>query len=82
MSPRLLLRSLVHRITAHPDIPPTYTARCTSCGWHPDPSTSGERVDVLCMEHAGRSGHRQFKRTVTGMAFVVREGEDGKPPTP
>lgn len=82
MSPRTVIRRLVHRIVAHPDIPATYTARCTSCGWNPAPSPIGEAIDVLCMEHAGRSGHRQFKRTVTGLAFVLREGEAPQPTTP
>ncbi|WP_103515311.1 hypothetical protein [Streptomyces sp. SM10] len=82
MSPRVIVRSLVHRIAAHPDILPTYAANCTSCHWTAEPSKDGEAVDVKCLEHAGRSGHRQFMRTVTGRAFVVREGESDEPPTP
>lgn len=80
MSSRVIFRSLVHRIAAHPDILPTYTSGCESCGWAAEPSTDGESVDMECLAHAGRSGHRQFTRTVTGRAFVVREGEKGTPP--
>ncbi|MEU0159861.1 hypothetical protein ABZ154_13700 [Streptomyces sp. NPDC006261] len=79
---RAVFRSLVHRITAHPDMPLTYTASCVSCAWKAEPSADGEAVDVQCMGHSGRSNHRQFTRTVTGRAFVVREGEDPKPPAP
>ncbi|PVC62978.1 hypothetical protein DBP15_28580 [Streptomyces sp. CS065A] len=79
---RAVFRSLVHRIAAHPDIPLTYTASCESCSWKAEPSADGEAVDVACMGHSGRSNHRQFTRTATGRAFVVREGEDPKPPTP
>ncbi|ARI52213.1 DUF7848 domain-containing protein [Streptomyces bacillaris] len=82
MSPRTVLRSLMHKIVTHPDVPATYTARCVSCGWTAEASTDGEAVDMECLTHAGRSNHRQFARTVVGRAFVVREGEEGRPPAP
>ncbi|WP_440573057.1 DUF7848 domain-containing protein [Streptomyces sp. AC154] len=81
MSPRTILRSLVHRIVAHPDIAPTFTAHCACCGWTAEPSTDGEHIDVECIEHAGRSNHRRFTRIVTGSAFVVRENESDYAPS-
>ncbi|MFJ6463475.1 hypothetical protein ACIQM0_21020 [Streptomyces sp. NPDC091387] len=86
MSTRTLFRSVVHTIAQHPDTV-TYDASCLHCPWTAKPSKDGGNVDAECMEHAGRSNHRQFRRTATGLAFVVRAGEDPVPtprvsPTP
>ncbi|MHB0899482.1 DUF7848 domain-containing protein [Streptomyces californicus] len=80
MSTRTILRSLVHKIVTHPDVPPRFAARCVACGWVAESSTDDESVDMECLAHAGRSNHRQFTRTVVSRAFVVREGESPEPP--
>jgi hypothetical protein len=82
MSPRVVIRSLVHRIISHPDISTSFSAKCGSCSWATSKvsARSEEAVDVECMTHAGRSNHRQFTRLHSSLAFVVREGEDLVPP--
>ncbi|MFD5188589.1 hypothetical protein ACFWMU_10660 [Streptomyces sp. NPDC058357] len=75
MSTRTVIRSVEHRIVQHPDIGLTYEAACLSCGWSANPSPDGGAVDVECLEHAGRSNHRGFRRVATGFAHVVRDGE-------
>lgn len=75
MSPRMLIRSVTHRITQHPDTDVTYEAGCLACEWTATPSTDTGAVDVECMSHAGRSNHRGFRRTATGFAYVIRDGE-------
>ncbi|MEV7855166.1 hypothetical protein [Streptomyces sp. NPDC088183] len=75
MSPRVVIRSVDHRIIQHPDIGLTYEAACLSCGWAAQPSPDGAVVDEECMRHAGRSNHRGFRRTATGFAYVVRDDE-------
>ncbi|MFE7397973.1 hypothetical protein [Streptomyces sp. NPDC057557] len=79
MSPRALIRSVLHRIVQHPDTDVTYEAECLACVWVAKPSTDVKAVDVACMSHAGRSNHRGFRRIVTGFAFVVRADEDSVP---
>ncbi|MET9206663.1 hypothetical protein ACIQIG_17910 [Streptomyces bacillaris] len=79
---RSLVRHVQHTIVQHPDTDVTYEAECLSCKWSATPSTDAAQVDVECLSHAGRSNHRGFRRVVTGFAFVVREGEDPKPPAP
>jgi hypothetical protein len=76
MSPRTVIRSVVHRIAPHPDTDVTFEAECLSCSWRATPSTDDKAVDVELMGHAGVSNHRGFRRVVTGFAFVVRSGED------
>ncbi|WP_442759723.1 DUF7848 domain-containing protein [Streptomyces zaomyceticus] len=69
------LRFVTHRITRHPDSEPTFTARCLKpdCGWSVAPTSDGERADVDCMEHTGRTGPAIFARTCETVAVVVRD---------
>ncbi|MFD4635308.1 hypothetical protein ACFVYR_30840 [Streptomyces sp. NPDC058284] len=75
MSVRGVLRFVTHRITEHPDVPAAYSATCKACGWSTGPEPDAAPVDVACLEHAGRSGHRAFRRLRGSDAFVVREDE-------
>lgn len=77
---RAIVRHVPHTIKQHPDTPVTYEAACQRCGWLAVPSADDVIVDEQCLVHAGRSNHRAFRRAVTSLAFVVREGEDGNPP--
>lgn len=74
MTVKAALRFVTHRITRHPDSEPTFTARCLKpdCGWSVAPTSDGERADVDCMEHTGRTGHAIFARTCETVAVVVR----------
>ncbi|MGW1817097.1 DUF7848 domain-containing protein [Streptomyces sp. NPDC002125] len=76
-----VLRYVTHRITQHPDTDVTFEAECLSyaCGWTAQPSQDGAAVDVECMGHSARSGHRGFRRLCTSFAFVVRAGADERP---
>ncbi|WP_455569081.1 DUF7848 domain-containing protein [Streptomyces halstedii] len=67
-----LLRYVLHRIKEHPDTEVTYEAECLWCKWTAQPSTDSEAVDVECMSHTGRSGHKGFRRIRTSFAMVVR----------
>ncbi|MFE7624300.1 hypothetical protein [Streptomyces sp. NPDC057509] len=75
MSRRTVIRPVTHRMVQHPDTDVTYEGLCLSCEWS-SKSTDGEKVNVECLRHAGRSNHRGFRRVVTGFAFVVRDGEE------
>ncbi|MFJ9636209.1 hypothetical protein [Streptomyces sp. NPDC101178] len=79
---RALVRHVPHTIKQHPDSTPRYEASCQRCAWVSVPSAESAVVDDQCLAHAGRSNHRLFTRTVTSFAFVVREGEESRPPTP
>ncbi|MFJ3186832.1 hypothetical protein ACIPMR_11705 [Streptomyces halstedii] len=63
---------MLHRIKEHPDTEVTYEAECLWCKWTAQPSTDSEAVDVECMSHTGRSGHKGFRRIRTSFAMVVR----------
>ncbi|MEW1611353.1 MULTISPECIES: hypothetical protein [unclassified Streptomyces] len=69
---RAVLRYVLHRITEHPDTDVTFEAECRHCGWSSTASTDTEAVDVECMSHTGRSGHKGFRRVRTSFATVVR----------
>ncbi|OII67711.1 hypothetical protein BJP39_06380 [Streptomyces sp. CC77] len=62
----------MHRISRNPDAGETYEAKCLRCDWSVEPSPNVEAVDLACLRHAGRSGHKSFRRVVTSFAFVVR----------
>ena len=62
MATRSVLRHVRHRITQHPDTDVTFEAECLWCEWKAMPSTDGAAVDVECMSHTGRSGHKGFRR--------------------
>ncbi|WP_443048280.1 DUF7848 domain-containing protein [Streptomyces sp. NBC_00053] len=81
MSPRTVIRNVVHRIVHHTNLGLTFTAACMSCGWVASPSSDGAKVDTECLKHAGRSNHRGFHRTASGYAYVVRDGEEAPPPS-
>jgi hypothetical protein len=63
---------VLHRITEHPDTDITYEAEYLWCDRAAEPSTDSASVDVECMSHTGRSGHRSFRRVRTSFAVVVR----------
>lgn len=67
-----VLRYVLHRITEHPNTEVTFEAECLWCKWKAEPSTESESVDVECMSHTGRSGHKAFRRVCTSFAMVVR----------
>jgi hypothetical protein len=69
---RAAYRHVLHRITQHPDTDVTYEAECLWCDWTAQPSTDTAAVDVECMSHTGRSGHKSFRRICTSFAVVVR----------
>ncbi|MGY4914633.1 DUF7848 domain-containing protein [Streptomyces sp. 900116325] len=69
---RAAYRYVLHRITEHPDTDITYEAECLWCHWAAEPSTDSASVDVECMSHTGRSGHKSFRRVRTSFAVVVR----------
>ncbi|TQK45268.1 hypothetical protein FBY35_6824 [Streptomyces sp. SLBN-118] len=71
---RSVMRYVKHRITQHPDTDVTFEAECLHCKWTAMPSTDGATVDVECMSHTGRSGHKGFRRLCTSFAMVVRDG--------
>lgn len=70
---RSLMRYVRHRITQHPDTDVTFEAECLHCKWTATPATDGAAVDVACMSHTGRSGHKSFRRVCTSFAMVVRD---------
>jgi hypothetical protein len=72
MAVRSALRYVSHRISQHPDTDVTFEAECLHCSWTAQPSTDGAAVDVECMSHTGRSGHKGFRRVCTSFAMVVR----------
>ncbi len=73
---RAVLRYVQHRITQHPNTDMTFEAECLHCEWTARPSEDGATVDVECMGHTGRSGHKGFRRVCTSFALVLRaEGE-------
>lgn len=72
MSLRAAYRYVVHRITEHPDTDVTYEAECLWCDWQAKASTDSAAVDLGCMSHTGRSGHKSFRRLRTSFAIVVR----------
>lgn len=72
MANRSALRYVPHRITQHPDTDVTYEAECLWCEWTAQPGTDSAAVDVECMSHTGRSGHKSFRRICTCFAVVVR----------
>ncbi len=74
--PRAVLRYVTHRITQHPDTDVTFEAECLHCAWMANPSEDGAAVDVECMGHTGRSGHRGFRRVCTSFAMVTRDGTE------
>lgn len=78
---RAVLRYVTHRITQHPDTDVTFEAECLSygCEWTAQPTQDGAAVDIACMGHTGRSGHRGFRRLCTSFAFVVRAEADEQP---
>lgn len=69
---RAAWRYIQQRISEHPDTDITYEAECLWCDWQAMPSTDSAAVDVNCMSHTGRSGHRSFRRIRTSFAIVVR----------
>lgn len=69
---RAVYRYVLHKITEHPDTDITYEAECLGCGWSAQPSEDSAAVDVECMSHTGRSGHKSFRRIRTSFALVVR----------
>ncbi|WP_392874770.1 hypothetical protein [Streptomyces sp. LN499] len=69
---RAAYRYVLHRITEHPDTDVTYEAECLWCDWAAERSTNSASVDVECMTHTGRSGHKSFRRVRTSFAVVVR----------
>lgn len=69
---RSVMRYVKHRICGHPDIPPMHDAKCRGCGWTAPQANAGA-VDIECMKHTGLSGHTQFERTASWVAFVVRD---------
>ncbi|PWG14541.1 hypothetical protein DF268_04410 [Streptomyces sp. V2] len=73
MMVRSVMRYVEHRITQHPDTDVTFEAECLHCKWTATPATDGAAVDVECMSHTGRSGHKGFRRICTSFAMVVRE---------
>lgn len=71
---RAAYRYVLHRITEHPDTDVTFEAEYLWCDWQATPSTDPEPIDVECMSHTGRSGHKSFRRLRTSFAVVVRAG--------
>ncbi|WP_438271408.1 DUF7848 domain-containing protein [Streptomyces anulatus] len=65
-------RYVLHQIAEHPDAKVTFEPECLWCDWQAKPSTDPEPVDVECMSHTGRSGHKSFRRLRTSFAMVVR----------
>ena len=72
MSIRTAMRYVMHRITEHPDTDVTFEAECLHCKWAATPSSESASVDVECMSHTGRSGHKGYRRIRTSFAMVVR----------
>lgn len=62
----------LHRIVEHPQTDVTYEAECLWCEWRAAPSEDSAAVDVECMSHTGRSGHKSFRRLSTSFGLVVR----------
>lgn len=77
---RSIVRHVPHTIRPHPDSTPRFVAACQRCAWTAVPSAESKVVDEQCLTHAGRSNHRVFRRTVSDVAYVVREGENPAPP--
>ncbi|MFF3711726.1 DUF7848 domain-containing protein [Streptomyces phaeochromogenes] len=73
---RAVLRYVTHQITQHPDTDVTFEAECLHCEWTARPSEDGAAVDIECMGHTGRSGHKGFRRLCTSFAMVVRTDSD------
>ncbi|MGW3082865.1 DUF7848 domain-containing protein [Streptomyces sp. NPDC001110] len=71
---RAVLRYVTHRITQHPDTDVTFEAECLHCEWTAHPSEDGATVDIECMGHTGRSGHKGFRRVCTSFA-IPRQSE-------
>ncbi|WP_446459148.1 DUF7848 domain-containing protein [Streptomyces parvus] len=76
---RAVLRYVTHRITQHPDTDVTFEAECLHCEWTARPSEDGAAVDIACMGHTGRSGHKGFRRLCTSFAMIVRVDSDERP---
>ncbi|MGV9896515.1 DUF7848 domain-containing protein [Streptomyces tendae] len=51
----------------------TFEAECLHCKWTATPATDGAAIDLECMSHTGRSGHKGFRRLCTSFAMVVRD---------
>ncbi|GAA2564633.1 DUF7848 domain-containing protein [Streptomyces koyangensis] len=43
----------------------------SGCGWESGPAATAEAADMGALRHAGATGHRRFRRTVTGWADVT-----------
>jgi hypothetical protein len=69
---RAYFRYTAHTISEHPDTEVTFEAECLWCEWRATPSDTDRSVDLDCLRHAGRSGHKGFRRVRTSFAAVVR----------
>lgn len=74
MVARVTLRHVDHTITTHPDTV-TYGADCLGCTWKIKGKSEPEPVLDACLQHAGTSGHREFRTACQGLSYVVRQGE-------
>ena len=69
---RAAYRYVLQRITEHPDTDVTFEAECLWCVWKATPADDSAAVDLECLSHTGRSGHKSFRRLRTSFALVVR----------
>ncbi|WP_436319596.1 DUF7848 domain-containing protein [Streptomyces syringium] len=71
---RARIRHVNHTITTHPDTV-TYGADCLGCSWKIKGKSEPDSVLDACMQHAGISGHREFRTICQGLSYVLRSGE-------
>ncbi|NJQ00564.1 DUF7848 domain-containing protein [Streptomyces zingiberis] len=50
----------------------TYAAGCTTCDETPDESMERGALELWCLRHAGRTGHRSFRMTATSLLLATQ----------